>query len=141
MFSRSNNRAAALVLALLSLPAVAKPEHSSMQGQAIIEGAKLKLEFKVLPKADMVVNDEGPWKLEIKKADGLVFAKTVLVKTDFDLKLPGFIAQAEIKDKTTKGEIEYVATVFVCDKAKTRCFREQHSEKLSWGGGPDAKKS
>lgn len=128
-------KSALFTLLLAAAPAFAfgsKPEHSAVDVETKAEGDKLKLVFKPRPLEGMVINEEGPWKLEVKKADGLAFAKTTMTKDDIDFKTPGWTLATTAKPAKDAGEVEYAMTVFVCTKDKTQCFREVHDAKAAW---------
>lgn len=123
---------AAAALSCAALAQAKEEKHSALEVSSKIDGDKLSLSFKVVPGKDMIVNFEAPWKLEIKKAEGLSFAKTTLQRPDMDDKLPGYVLQSTAAPASSSGEVEYSAIVFVCDKDKTRCFREVHAGKHGW---------
>ena len=112
--------------------AFGEPRNSSVAVDAKPQGQNLQLAFKVSPKAGLHINLEGPWKLEIKNTGGLAFAKTTLVRTDMDEKLPGFILTTTAKPAQAHGEVAYKLTAFVCTNDKTQCYRDVHTCKAPW---------
>jgi hypothetical protein len=114
-----------------------KPEHSAVK-VSVKPGELAKpadpptkiFTFELQMQPDMVLNHDGPWKLEIKAHDGLGLAKTTFDKAELDDKIPGYAVTATAAKAA--GELEYQMTVFVCTKEKTQCFREVHKGKYSW---------
>lgn len=131
-----------MLKALLFISAISAPfaqaqaptskKHSELVTSAKVDQNNVSLTFKVVPGQDMIVNFDAPWKLEITKADGLSFAKQRYERADMDDKLPGYIVTSAAAASTPSGDVTYKAIVFVCDKDKTRCFREVHDGTVSW---------
>lgn len=95
---------------------------------------KTSLVFKVVPAENMVINEDGPWKLEIKDAAGLTLAKNKLEKGDIDFKIPGYSVDvtkggSSNKKSATAKAVAYKMIVFVCTKDKTTCVRDVHDGK------------
>ncbi len=109
-----------------------QPEHSAVAVTSSPAGEQLALTFKIDLKNAMVVNLEGPWKLELKSSDGLAFASTTLDKAAFDEKMPGYKLTTTAKPTKPAGTVNYTLTAFVCTKDKTRCFREVHQGAHQW---------
>ena len=110
----------------------ANAKQSELAATASFEQDKVKLTFKVVPAKDMIVNFDAPWKLEITKAEGLSFAKNRYERSDMNDTLPGYLIASAAPVHATSGDVAYSAVVFVCDKDKTRCFREVHAGSVSW---------
>jgi len=91
-----------------------------------------KMTFRVIPEGNMVINDEGPWRLDLVKSEGLSLAKTKFERSDFDFKFPGWQFASTSAPASAAGEIEYRATVFVCTKDKAQCFRDVHKGTTKW---------
>jgi hypothetical protein len=106
------------------------PKHSKVETAVTAEAGDLVLMFKVDPTSGNVINVEAPWKLDIKKSDGLKLTSTQLKQKDFLPAIPGFLLKA--KPDKDAGELEYNLTAFVCSKNKENCFREVHAGKLPW---------
>jgi hypothetical protein len=128
---------AGMLLPLVLLASLARaeggaPDHARVAVASRTVGDKLELSFKVVPEAGLHVNMEGPWKLELKRHDGLAFAKTTFAKSDMQEKVPGFVATTSAKPSQAKGDVEYSLVAFVCTDDKTQCFREVHSGKAAW---------
>jgi len=109
-----------------------EPKNSSVAVEAKPLGQNLQLAFKVSPRAGLHINLEGPWKLELKNAGGLAFAKTTLVRADMDEKLPGFVLTTTAKPAQVSGEVAYKLIAFVCTNDKTQCYRDVHTGKAPW---------
>ena len=112
--------------------AEAPKKSSSIEVVSSKDGDKLNLKFKTIPNKDMVINEDGPWKLEIKKSDGLKFSKTKFERAEVDFKIPGFSATTTAKPSTPSGEVTYKYIAFVCTKDKTLCVRDVHEGTGSW---------
>jgi hypothetical protein len=103
---------------------------SKIELEAVSKGSEVSFNFKVVPAANMIINEDGPWRLEIQSADGITIDRKKFEKTDLDFTHPGWKVLG--KTSATSGEIEYRATVFVCTKDKAQCFRDVHKGKLPW---------
>lgn len=122
-------------LALIAIDAMAqtsKDQQADLAVSSQFADSKLSITFKVLPAKDMVINTEAPWKLEIKKAEGLSFVKTTIGRAELDEKVPGYVLSTSAAPTASQGQIEYSAVVFVCDKDKTRCYREVKTGTHAW---------
>jgi hypothetical protein len=122
---------AALFAAVPSL-ALGAEVHSSIKVDAREVGDVVELTLKTVPNDGLIINLEGPWKLEVKKADGLTLAKTTLTRGEFDEKEAQFKVVTTAKPAKPEGEIEYKYVAFVCTKDKTTCYRDVHEGKSSW---------
>jgi hypothetical protein len=89
------------------------------------QGEKVALTFKVVPQNNLVVNDEGPWALNLAPSQD--FAKKIekvkYTKSDFDFKIPGIKIAIPTPEKAQE-DLEYSLTAFICTADKTRCYRE-----------------
>jgi len=106
-------------------------KHSQVTATSKRSGDKLHFEFKVGVPEGLVLNKDGPWALKIVKADGLAFPKNRLGVADFQDGLPGFKTETMAKPGSA-GKVEYEATVFVCTKEKTTCYRDVHKGSVDW---------
>jgi hypothetical protein len=97
------------------------------------KGQTWTLAFKVAPASGLHINLEGPWRLDITSSPGLKVAKASLLKLDMDEKLPGFIAKGEAAVGAKGGQLEYKLIAFVCTDDKSRCYRDVHTGKATWG--------
>lgn len=108
-------------------------KHSSIAvSKEKLKDGRLQFTFKVIPSEKMIINMEGPWKLDLKKHDGIEFATTKLVKSDMRETLPGFLAESNSPPAAKSGKIDYQMIVFVCTKDKGQCFRDVHKETFAW---------
>ena len=94
----------------------------------------VKVTFKAVPSDGLVINAEGPWKLEVSPTAILTTDKTEWKRADWNQELPGFEIIGHAKGKESSGEISYKMITFVCTKDKTQCYREVISDKakISW---------
>ncbi len=92
----------------------------------------LSFKFEVKIPTDLVFNGEGPWKLKLKKHDGLSFEKTEWGAKDVDSNIPGFLIVTNQKPQSKAGLLEYSLTAFVCSKDKSKCYREVHNGTTNW---------
>jgi hypothetical protein len=94
---------------------------------------RIEFTFKTHPVGDLVINKEGPWKLEIISSGKIKFEKTEYKRTEWKEDVSGFT----VLGSATKGKsetIKYKLVAFVCTKDKSQCFREvvEGSSKVSW---------
>lgn len=125
----------AVGLALIAINAKAQASSDQQSELAVstqLADNKLVINFKVLPAKNMVINADAPWQLDIQKAEGLSFEKTPLGRSELNEKLPGYVVSATMAPSTNQGQFEYKAVVFVCDKDKTRCYREVKTGTHRW---------
>lgn len=122
----------AALVAVSSAVAQGAELHSSIKVESKKVGDNLELTLKTVPNEGLIINLEGPWKVEVKKADGLTLAKSTLVRGDFDEKDAQFKVVTTAKPAKPEGEIEYKYVAFVCTKDKTQCFRDVHEGKAAW---------
>ena len=126
------------IIALTSSIALAKvPVHSKVTVKAKKSGDKVALDFKVGVVGAIVINDEGPWSLQLKSHDGLKFKKTKFKKADFkktaaDLSHKKIYVETDGKPTKKSGKVEYKMVTFICTKNKEKCFREVHKGSTSW---------
>jgi hypothetical protein len=95
--------------------------------------SRVQFTFKTIPIGDLVVNKEGPWKLEIISSGKLQFDKKELKRADWKEDIAGFsLTSAPAKTKSEK--IKYKLVAFVCTKDKSQCFREvlQGDANVKW---------
>jgi hypothetical protein len=127
----------ATIMGLSHTLTAAPKVQSKIELEAVPADATVSFNFKVVPEGNMVINEDGPWRLDIQSADGVNMDRQKFEKADIDFKFPGWKVNG--KTSATSGEIEYRATVFVCTKDKAQCFRDVHKGKLPWkvvkGGG------
>jgi len=94
---------------------------------------RIEFTFTTHPVGDLVINKEGPWKLEILSSGKIKFEKTEYKRAEWKEDVAGFTALGS----ATKGNsetIKYKLVAFVCTKDKSQCFREvvESSAKVSW---------
>ena len=94
---------------------------------------RIEFTFKTYPVGDLVINKEGPWKLEIISSGKIKFDKTEYKRADWKEDLAGFTALGSAS-KGNSETIKYKLVAFVCTKDKSQCFREvvDGSSKVSW---------
>ena len=94
---------------------------------------RVELTFKTIPATDLVINKDGPWKLEITFPGKLSFDKKEYKRPDWKEDIAGFTALSG-PSKVKSESIKYKMTSFVCTKDKTQCFREviEGTSKLTW---------
>lgn len=113
--------------------AVAAAElHGTVKVDVVPAGDSLEFKFTNVPNAGLVINLEGPWKLELKKSDGLAFAKTTLARGDLNESDASYKLTTSGKPTKGEGELEYKFITFVCTKDKTTCYRDVHEGKTPW---------
>jgi hypothetical protein len=109
------------------------PENSSVATSVVkADGGSLNFTIKINLKEGIAFNMDAPWKLSIKKFDGLTLDKTESVAKDFVSELPGYKFQSIGKPTLPAGKIEYSLIAFICTKDKSRCFREVHNGNIDW---------
>lgn len=107
--------------------------HSAVKvSKELLKDGRLHMTFKLVPSENMVINMDGPWKLEVKKADGLEFSNNKLLKAEMQQSIPGFVAETKTAPKAKSGKIDYQMIAFVCSKDKSQCFRDVHNETFNW---------
>lgn len=123
-----------LVGVWFAVPAFAVGElHSSIDVKTVREkDGKLTFTFKVVPGEKMVINHDGPWKLDIKKSEGITFTTTTFPKTEMKEAIPGFTMTSAAPPAAKSGTVEYQMVAFVCTKEKTLCYRDVHKTTASW---------
>lgn len=95
--------------------------------------SRVQFTFKTVPSGDLVVNKDGPWKLEIISSGKIQFDKKELKRADWKEDISGFsLTSAPAKIKSEK--IKYKLVAFVCTKDKSQCFREvvQGDANVKW---------
>ena len=92
----------------------------SAKGQA---DNRVELTFKTLPNADLAINKEGPWKLEVLSSGKLKFDKKEFKRGDWKEDIAGFTLLSS-PAKTKNEKVKYKLTAFICTKDKSQCFRE-----------------
>jgi len=105
---------------------------SSIEISSTKQGDQLKLTFKTVPASDMVINEDGPWKLELKKAEGMTFSKDKFDKKEIDFAIPGYTVLSAGKPASNKGSFGWKMIVFVCTKDKATCVRDVHEGTYTW---------
>ncbi len=116
---------------LVGLSGIALAESNS---RVDVSKTAKELVFKVIPNDGLVINLEGPWKLEIKDHAGLTVEKKLYDRSTLNEKLTGFQVPAVAAKGVNKGEVSYKLVAFVCTKDKTRCYRDVHDAKSQWQG-------
>jgi hypothetical protein len=98
-----------------------------------ISPKKIELTFTTQPTTGLVINHDGPWKLEIKDAGGIKPEKLELKRTEWKEDIGGFIVPANPQGKKNT-DIKFKLVAFVCTKDKSQCFREviESTSKVSW---------
>ena len=84
---------------------------------------RVELTFKTLPNADLAINKEGPWKLEVLSSGKLKFDKKEFKRGDWKEDIAGFTLLSS-PAKTKNEKVKYKLTAFICTKDKSQCFRE-----------------
>jgi hypothetical protein len=84
---------------------------------------RVELTFKTLPNADLAINKEGPWKLEVLSSGKLKFDKKEFKRGDWKEDIAGFTLLSS-PAKTKNEQVKYKLTAFICTKDKSQCFRE-----------------
>ncbi len=120
-------------------PFTAKAEGKAA-GKATVEvtalsqpDSRVQFTFKTVPHGDLVVNKEGPWKLEIISSGKIQFDKKELKRPDWKEDIAGFLLTSA-PSKTKSEKIKYKLVAFVCTKDKSQCFREvvQGDANVKW---------
>lgn len=107
----------------LSLPALGMQLHSKVE----VKAKDKALEFKLVPDSGLVLNSEGPWKLEILEAHGFEAKEKVQLKDKFDVKTGSVSLQ--LADVPAKGAVvKFKLVGFVCTADKTKCYRDVHTQ-------------
>jgi hypothetical protein len=98
-----------------------------------ISSKKIELTFKTQPAEGLVINHEGPWKLEIKDAGTIKPDKTEWKRSDWREDIGGFMVTANPGSQKS-AEIKYKLVAFICTKDKSQCFREviDTNAKITW---------
>lgn len=98
-----------------------------------VAGKKLELRFSTQPADGLVINHDGPWKLEIQDAGSIKLEKTELKRSDWKEDIGGFVVTANAEQKKST-DIKYKLIAFICTKDKTQCFREviETTAKINW---------
>lgn len=105
------------------------PLHSKVEIKTISDNSIFNVEFKIIPDTNMMINHDGPWKLDIKDSAGLDLDPT---KPTMNFDLPGFTIKTKTQPTATKGKISYKLIAFVCTKDKSQCFRDVHDTQADW---------
>jgi hypothetical protein len=84
---------------------------------------RVEVTFKTLPSADLAINKDGPWKLEVLSSGKLKFDKKEFKRGDWKEDIAGFTFLSS-PAKTKNEKIKYKLTAFICTKDKSQCFRE-----------------
>lgn len=95
--------------------------------------SRVQFTFKTVPSGNLIVNKEGPWKLEILSSGKIQFDKKELKRADWKEDIAGF-SLVSAPAKTTSEKIKYKLVAFVCTKDKSQCFREviQGDANVKW---------
>lgn len=119
-------------LGLMPITAFAEAKHSEVIATASKAGDQVAIEFKIKFPEHIAINHDGPWSLVFTKAPELKFSKAKWDLKDLSDSLPGFKVTTSEKPKAKAGTADYTATVFVCTKDKTQCYREVHKGSVNW---------
>ena len=109
-----------------------EPTHSKIEITAAPNGDSTEFTFKILANKGYAVTFDAPWKLDLKKHEGLTFASSALSKNNMDEAIPGFKVKTTAQAGAAAGDIEYSLVSFICTTDKTICYREVHKGKYSW---------
>ena len=93
---------------------------------------KKSLIFKVTPNDGLVINLEGPWKLDVKEHAGLKLEKLTYDRKVLNETLTGFEVPVAAESGVVKGTVTYRLVAFVCTKDKSRCYRDVHESSAHW---------
>ncbi len=129
----------------LSLGMVAQAKNSGVKVATKKSKNLNKVVVQPVAKPGMYLNFQGPWKLKLTPSKGVKLKKTELGKQDLSGYVPTTPEEAKTPNKAKlksnppkfsfvaagKGNVDYTATVFVCDIKGTECFREQHKGKFT----------
>lgn len=132
-FATLSSLCAILLFGLVSTNGYARKMFSSLeitkiQSTGDVKNQKNKqLQFKIVPKPGLVVNEDGPWSLDITTSEksSLTLMKTKYSKKEMDLKLPGVVVSYE-KSGTEVSSLDYKFLAFVCTKDKKKCYFDIH---------------
>jgi hypothetical protein len=124
---------------LISVPGMSADEpkkHTSVDPsvKALADG-NFEFTFKVVVPGDLVVNNDAPWKLEVKEAKGLTFAEMTYGAKATKPDLPGFVITTKTKPTAQEGSLEYSLVAFACTKNKDNCYRDVHKGTVPWKVG------
>jgi hypothetical protein len=129
-----------LILSLCSLSSLTAMASGKAAGRATVEitalgqpDGRVQFTFKTVPSGDLVVNKDGPWKLDILSSGKIKFEKNELKRAEWKEDIAGFsLTSAPAKTKSEKIKFKLVA--FVCTKDKSQCFREvlQGDTSVKW---------
>jgi len=109
-----------------------EPKHSKIDVTSATTGEQMEFTFKITANAGHIVTFEAPWKLDLKKHDGLVFSSSSFSKDNMDEALPGYKIKTNTKPGQKNGEFDFSLVSFICTSDKTTCYREVHKGKHSW---------
>lgn len=82
------------------------------------------LTFATVPSEGLKINDEGPWKLEIKSSKGAQVSTKEFKRSDWKESIAGFEVPITPEKNAKEAEISYKMITFVCTAEKTMCYRE-----------------
>jgi hypothetical protein len=85
--------------------------------------------FSTKPASGLIVNDEGPWKLEIKGSKGVDFKVKEVKRGEWIADVAGFRVDYSPVAGAKDAEVEFKMVTFVCTKDKSICYREVVSQK------------
>ncbi len=128
-----------LTLLIVSIASFSSPSFAAAKGPAkakvevtsVKEKNGAKLIFKTVPTDGLVINAEGPWKLEIKNIMGAKTTVTELKRSDWKEETAGFEVPVTIDGKAKTADVQFKLISFVCTKDKSQCFREVVEDKAS----------
>lgn len=109
-----------------------EPTHSKIEISSAPAGDQMEFTFKVVASDGHTVTFDAPWKLDLKKHEGLTFETAALNKTTMDEKLPGWKVKTTAQPAAGQGDLEYQLIAFICTTDKTQCYREVHKGKHPW---------
>lgn len=115
--------ATSVFLAVISNASMMFAGNATVEVKAKTVDRKLELSFKAIPKEGLVINPDGPWKLEIKDPGSLKFDKQEFKRSEWQEALGGFTAQATA-NKEKSATIKYKLVAFMCTKDKSQCYRD-----------------
>lgn len=96
-----------------------------------VTSEKDKLVFKTIPNEGLVINHEGPWSLKITSLKGVKSTVTELKRSDWKENSATFELPVTSEKSAKSAEVQFKATVFVCTKEKTQCYREVIEDKAT----------
>jgi hypothetical protein len=120
----------AAILMFVAPMALAQGLHSKVEAKSSSKDGQVILQFSIKTDADNVVNDEAPWKFELKKFDGLKVETPLIKGSDLVKTLPLLTVKAT--PTAASGTAEWSLVAFVCSKDKSNCFRDVHNGTLAW---------